>query len=262
MNDTQPDAAADAGHHVEQIAALIRDAQDVVALTGAGISTESGIPDFRGPDGLWTRNPDAEKMSDISYYLADPDIRRKAWRFRIDAGMWNAEPNAGHHALADLERRGKLHTLVTQNVDGLHQAAGSSAERVVEIHGTVHEVKCMGCGALTPMQPTLDRVEAGEDDPSCLECGGILKSATISFGEALVPEVLQRSQAAAETADLVLALGSSLTVYPAAGLPDIGLRSGASLVVVNAEPTPFDAVASVVARDPLGEILPAVVAAL
>ncbi|MEZ5171916.1 MAG: NAD-dependent deacylase [Acidimicrobiia bacterium] len=245
-----------------EIAALVREAGQVVALTGAGISTESGIPDFRGPNGLWTKNPDAEKMADISYYMADPDIRRKAWRHRIESGMWKAEPNAGHRALADLERRGKLHTLVTQNVDGLHQAAGNSPEAVVEIHGTVHEVKCMGCGTHSPMQPTLDRVESGDDDPTCLDCGGILKSATISFGEALVPDVLRRSQDAAESADVVLALGSSLTVYPAAGLPEIGVRNGAALVVANAEPTPFDAVATVVSRDPLGEILPAVVAAL
>lgn len=246
----------------DEIAGLIRAAERVVALTGAGISTESGIPDFRGPNGLWTKNPDAEKMADISHYMADPDIRRQAWRHRIESGMWKAEPNAGHRALADLERRGKLHTLVTQNVDGLHQAAGNSPETVVEIHGTVHEVKCMGCGTHSPMQPTLDRVEAGDDDPSCLDCGGILKSATISFGENLVPEVLQRSQDAAEAADLVLALGSSLTVYPAAGLPEIGLRTGSQLVVVNAESTPFDGVATVVCRDPLGDILPRIIESL
>ncbi len=247
---------------VGRIVALISAADRIVVLTGAGMSTESGIPDFRGPQGIWTRDPDAEKMADIRYYLADADIRRRAWRHRLESGMWSAEPNAGHRALAELERHGDLHTLITQNVDGLHQAAGNTPERVVEIHGTVHEVKCMGCGARSPMAPTLARVEAGEDDPACEACGGILKSATISFGENLVPEDLRRSQDAATSADLFLALGSSLTVYPAAALPELAVGAGAGLVVANAEHTPFDPLADVVARDPLGDVLTAVVQAL
>ncbi|MCZ7529140.1 MAG: NAD-dependent deacylase [Acidimicrobiia bacterium] len=247
---------------VGRIAALISAAQRIVVLTGAGMSTESGIPDFRGPQGIWTKDPDAEKMADIRYYLADADIRGRAWRHRLESGMWSAEPNAGHRALAELERRGDLHTLITQNVDGLHQAAGNAPERVVEIHGTVHEVKCMGCGARSPMAPTLARVEAGEDDPACEACGGILKSATISFGENLVPEDLRRSQDAAASADLFLALGSSLTVYPAAALPELAVGAGAALVVINAEHTPFDPLADVVARDSLGDVLTAVVQAL
>ncbi len=176
--------------------------------------------------------------------------------------MWQAEPNDGHRALVELERKGRLDTLVTQNVDGLHQAAGNSPERVIEIHGTVHEVKCMSCGARGPMAPTLARIEAGEEDPECPDCGGILKSATISFGENLVPADLERAQAAAQRADVFLALGTSLTVYPAAALPEFALAAGAKLVVANAQETPFDRVASAVSRDQLGEVLPAIVAAL
>ena len=155
-------------------------------LTGAGISTDSGIPDFRGPKGVWTRNPEAEKRATLQHYMSDPQVRRKAWLDRLDHPAWAAEPNAGHRALVHLERRGKLDTLVTQNIDGLHQAAGSDPERVVEVHGTIREVVCMSCDERAPMQRALDRVRAGEDDPPCRTCGGILKSATISFGQNLV----------------------------------------------------------------------------
>ena len=246
-----PDVALDT------IAAWVRDASYVVALTGAGISTESGIPDFCGPQGVWTKNPDAEKTATLSYYLSDPDVRRRAWRNRIDSGMWSAEPNAGHRALVELERKGKLHVLVTQNVDGLHHAAGQSPEIVVEIHGNVREAKCMSCGWRGPMDETLERVRGGEDDPPCLDCGGVLKSATISFGENLVAEDLERSQAAAARCDLFLAIGTSLTVYPAAGLPEIAVRRGARLVVCNAQETPFDLAADAVVREQLGTVLPA-----
>ncbi len=244
---------------LETIAAWVRDAERIVVLTGAGISTESGIPDFRGPQGLWTKNPDAEKTATLQYYLSDPEIRVRAWKNRLESSMWTAEPNAGHRAVATLSDRASLHTLVTQNVDGLHQAAGTPPEIVVEIHGTVHEVKCMSCHWRGPMDETLDRVRAGEDDPPCLGCGGILKSATISFGENLVVADLERSQRAAADADLFLALGSSLGVYPAAGLPEIALRAGARLVVMNAQETPFDRYASAVVRDQLGEVLPKLV---
>lgn len=241
------------------IAEWLRNARQIVVLTGAGISTESGIPDFRGPQGLWTKNPGAEKTATLQYYVSDPEVRRQAWRNRVASEMWDAEPNAGHRALADLETRAALHTLVTQNVDGLHQRAGSSPARVIEIHGTVHDAKCLACGWRGPMGPVLDRVRAGEDDPTCHECGGMLKSATISFGENLVPEDLERAQEAAAGADVFLAAGTSLGVYPAAALPDVALANGARLVVLNAQPTPFDDVASAVVRDPLGEVLPALV---
>src|SRR5689334_16573205 len=222
------------------IAAWLREASFVVALTGAGISTESGIPDFRGPQGVWTKDPEAEKTATLDYYMNDPDVRRRSWQNRVEGRYFGAEPNAAHHALVELERKDALHALVTQNVDGLHLMAGTTREIVVEIHGTVHDVKCMECGWRGPMEPTLERVRAGEDDPGCLDCGGILKSATISFGENLVADDLERAQRAAGGADVFLAAGTSLAVTPAAWLPDIALSHGARLIVLNAEPTPFD----------------------
>ena len=184
----------------------------------------------------------------------------RSWQNRLESGYWTAEPNPAHHALVELERKRALHFLVTQNVDGLHLAAGQSEEIVVEIHGNVREVKCMSCGRRRPMAEALDRVRAGDPDPACEECGGILKSATISFGENLVADDLERAQAAARRADLFLALGTSLGVYPAAALPEIALRAGARLVIVNAQETPFDPVADAVFRDQLGTVLPALVA--
>jgi NAD-dependent deacetylase len=228
----------------------------IVALTGAGISTESGIPDFRGPQGVWTKNPTAERLSNIHDYMADRSVRVAAWIGRVDHPAWHAEPNAGHRALVTLERRGKLHALVTQNIDGLHQQAGSSPGKVVEVHGTMREVMCMRCGWRGPAQPVLERVRAGEEDPPCAQCGGILKSATISFGQPLVPAVIERAMRAATEADLLLAIGSSLRVYPAAGLLPAAAGAGVRVVILNAEPTPFDTVADAVLRNPIGEVLP------
>ncbi len=245
---------------LDEIAAWIRGADRIVVLSGAGISTESGIPDFRGPNGLWTKNPGAEKTATLQHYLGDPAVRRQAWLNRLDSPIWQADPNAGHQAIAMLEGAASLDLLVTQNIDGLHHAAGSSPDLVVEIHGNVREAKCMSCGWRGPMADTLDRVRAGEADPACLECGGILKSATISFGENLVGTDLERAQAAAARCDLFLAIGTSLGVYPAARLPEIAIRAGARLVVMNAEETPFDDVADAVVRDPLGTVLPDLVA--
>jgi NAD-dependent deacetylase len=232
---------------------------DVVVLTGAGISTDSGIPDFRGPNGVWTKNPEAEKLATLDLYLADADIRRRAWQNRLRSEMWRAVPNAGHHALVDLERRGALHTLITQNIDGLHQAAGSDPAKVVEAHGTIHEVTCMSCGDRGPMRPTLDRVEAGEDDPRCLLCHGILKSATISFGQNLVEADILRAFVASQEADVFLAVGTSLAVYPIANTVQIAIEAGAALVIVNAEPTPYDDIASVLVTDGISEALPRIV---
>jgi NAD-dependent deacetylase len=248
------------GAELDKIAGWLRNARRVTVLTGAGISTESGIPDFRGPNGVWTKNPAAEKTATLQYYMSDPEVRRHAWQNRINSGMWNAEPNAAHRALVELERKGRMHTLVTQNIDGLHHAAGQSPEIVVEIHGNVREAKCMACDWRGPMQETLDRVRAGEGDPGCLHCGGILKSATISFGENLVAADLHRSQLEAGRADVFVAIGTSLAVYPAAGLPEIALRNGSRLIILNAEQTPFDPMADVVVRDQLGDVLPALVA--
>ncbi len=246
-------------------AELVRDwisgSSRVVALTGAGISTDSGIPDFRGPQGVWTKNPKAERLSNIHDYMADPEVRKLAWQGRLRHPAWTAQPGPGHRALVELEHRGLLHALVTQNIDGLHQKAGSSADLVIEVHGTVHDVVCMACGWRGPMGPVLERLREGEEDPPCEECGGILKSATISFGQALVPQVIARAMRAAEESDLLLAVGTSLQVYPIAGAVPIARSAGARVVIVNAEPTPFDDVADAVLRGQIGEILPQICAA-
>jgi NAD-dependent deacetylase len=239
--------------------AWIDEAQRIVVLTGAGISTDSGIPDFRGPQGVWTKNPAAEKMATLEHYMSDPEVRRRAWRTRLDTLGRSPEPNPGHYALVALERRGKLDTLITQNVDGLHQRAGISPERIVEIHGTMHDVVCMDCGERAPMERALARVRAGEVDPSCRSCGGILKSATISFGQNLVPEDLRRAEQAALRADLLLAIGSSLAVYPAAGVVPAAKRAGARIVIVNAEATQMDDLADAVLRGSISAILPRLV---
>ncbi|MGH2454655.1 MAG: SIR2 family NAD-dependent protein deacylase [Candidatus Limnocylindria bacterium] len=244
---------------LDEVAAWVAGARSVVALTGAGISTESGIPDFRGPDGVWTRDPKAEALSDIRHYVADPALRRRAWQGRLQHPGRSATPNRGHRALAALEGLGRLDLLVTQNIDGLHLAAGSSPRRTIEIHGTIREYACLGCGERGPMADALARVQAGEADPACLTCGGILKSATISFGQALVPADLARAEAAAERCDLFLAIGTSLTVYPVAWLPERAVAAGARLVIVNAEPTPLDRRASRVLRGTTGDLLPALV---
>ena len=240
----------------------MRSATRVVVLTGAGISTDSGIPDFRGPNGIWTKDPKAERLSSLQHYLADRDLRIHAWKARLEHGAWTAQPNAAHRALVDLERRGSLSTLITQNIDGLHQAAGTSPEKIIEIHGTIRDVMCMSCGERAPMQRALDRVRAGEEDPECRTCGGILKSATISFGQSLVQEDLQRAQRAAADCDLFLAIGTSLTVFPVAYLPKVATDQGAPLAILNAEPTPYDELATWVIREPLGESVPALVEGL
>jgi NAD-dependent deacetylase len=234
----------------------LRAARRVIVLTGAGISTESGIPDFRGPNGVWTRNPEAEKLSTIQNYLADPEIRRRSWRSRLEHPAFTAQPNAGHQALVDLERHGKLHALITQNIDGLHLKAGSSPRLVIEVHGNVHKVMCLDCGWKGPMQHALDRVRAGEDDPQCRDCGGILKSDTISFGQALVPEVIDRALRVAEEADFLLAVGSTLQVYPVAHAVPLAKSNGARVVIVNAQATQFDSIADAVIREPIGTVLP------
>jgi NAD-dependent deacetylase len=238
--------------------ALVSAAHKVVVLTGAGISTDSGIPDFRGPQGLWTKNPLAEKMSNIHYYLADREVRKLSWQNRLNSPAWSARPNAGHMALVHLEKRGKLHALITQNIDELHQVAGNSPDRVIEVHGSMRRFMCWGCGMRGPMQLVLERVRAGEEDPQCRDCGGILKSDTISFGQQLVPEVIDRAMQVAGEADLFLAVGSTLQVHPVAGAVDIARSAGAKVIIVNAQPTVFDDVADAVLPGSISEILPAI----
>ena len=236
---------------------LVSKAQRIAVLTGAGISTASGIPDFRGPQGLWTKNPAAQAMFDIDEYVASSEVRAEAWKFRRMAAAWDAEPNAGHRALVDLERQGRLTGLITQNVDGLHQKAGSTL--VHELHGTVWYVDCLTCARRIPMADVLPRLEAGDPDPSCEVCGGILKSATISFGQSLDQSVLDAAATATRTADLFLAIGTSLQVYPAAGFCDLALRAGIPLIILNAEPTPYDEEATELITTPIEQALPALV---
>ena len=240
---------------------LIGASRRITVLTGAGVSTASGIPDFRGPNGVWTKDPEAQRLSSLPDYLADPEVRHQAWRSRTVHPAWQAEPNAAHKALADLEHSGRLRALLTQNIDGLHQKAGSNPELVVELHGSLAETECLSCGDRAPMAEALARVAAGEADPPCRRCGGIIKSATISFGQELNHDVLRRAQQAALDCDLFVAAGTSLTVFPAAALPELAVRAGARLVICNAEPTPYDEIADAVAREPLTESLPALVAA-
>jgi NAD-dependent deacetylase len=244
---------------VDEIAparALLDRARRVVVLTGAGISTDSGIPDFRGPQGVWTKDPAAEKAAHISHYLADPEVRAAAWRRRADGPDLAVEPNPGHRALVELERSGRLHALITQNVDGLHLAAGSDPSLVVEVHGTVRDVMCLDCGDRAPMEAALARVRAGEVDPPCRRCGGILKSATISFGQNLVPEDLERAMLAARRADLLLAVGTTLSVFPAADVVPLAVAHGAPVVIVNGSPTAMDDLADVLIRGSIARCSP------
>jgi NAD-dependent deacetylase len=229
----------------------------VAVLTGAGISTDSGIPDFRGPSGLWTKDPAAEKMATYQVYVADPAVRRRSWQARLAHPAWTAEPNAAHVALARLVA-GLDTWIITQNIDGLHQRGGVPADRVLELHGTMHGVVCVGCGARTAMADALARVRSGEDDPACADCGDILKSATVMFGQPLDASVLNRAAVVAQAADLFLAIGSTLIVEPAASLCAVAVRSGARLVIVNRDPTPYDPIATTVIRQPIGEAVPAI----
>ncbi|MEV1286263.1 Sir2 family NAD-dependent protein deacetylase [Micromonospora sp. NPDC049679] len=244
-----------------QVAGWLAEARQVVALTGAGISTDSGIPDFRGPNGVWTRDPEAARIFTLQSYVADPALRRRAWQSRRDHPAWTARPNPAHRAFVELERAGRLLAIVTQNIDGLHQRAGNAPERVIEIHGTLFAVECLGCDDRTTMREALDRVAAGEPDPPCLRCGGILKAATISFGQSLDATTLRRAAAAAAGCDLLIAVGTSLTVQPAAGLVEVAADAGARVLIVNASPTPYDPLAAAVLRGPIGAVLPELVAA-
>jgi NAD-dependent protein deacetylase/lipoamidase len=258
----EPDGPLAAARH------LVEQARHIVVLSGAGLSTDSGIPDFRGPNGVWTKNPEAEKASTLSFYVRDPEVRRQNWQRRLTSTMWEAEPNDGHRALVDLERSGRLDLVVTQNIDGLHQKAGADPARVIEIHGTSLEVMCLRCGHRQPAEPVHDRVRAGELDPACDEprggqrCGGILKSATISFGQDLVATDLIRAERAAASCDLLLAVGSTLGVYPAAGLVPIASRAGAAVVIMNGETTALDELADVVVLGSLSPGLSALVRGL
>jgi NAD-dependent deacetylase len=234
----------------------------VAILSGAGISTDSGIPDYRGPNGLWRKDPEAEKLVTYDCYMGDPEIRRRSWQMRRTNRALRAEPNAAHLAVAELDRSGVPVRVVTQNVDGLHQLAGMPARKVIELHGSAHGVVCTRCHARGAMADAIARVEAGEDDPPCLECGGILKSATVMFGQNLDPVVIGEALAISKACTVFIAVGSSLQVQPAAGLVGVAADHGARLVIVNAEPTPYDELADEIVREPIGTALPRLLAEL
>jgi NAD-dependent deacetylase len=245
---------------VDAARAAIGSAERIVVLTGAGISTDSGIPDFRGPNGLWTKNPAAERAATLQHYLSDPEVRRQAWQNRLTTPAWTAQPNAGHLALAELERQGRLLAVVTQNIDGLHQRAGNADDKVIEVHGTVWWTRCWQCHDRRPMAEALDRVRSGEPDPACLICGGIVKSDTISFGQALVPEVIERALTVSEEADVLLAVGSTLSVFPAANCVPRAKMAGAGIVIVNGDETAMDRYADWLLVGSISEILPSLIA--
>ena len=247
---------------IETVREWIAASSRIVVLTGAGISTDSGIADFRGPNGLWTKNPAAEKAAHISHYVSDPEIRKARWKGWLESPYGGAQPNSGHRALVELERSGRLRALLTQNVDGLHHQAGSDPDLIVEVHGTIREVACLDCGERAPMERALARVRAGEEDPPCRTCGGILKSATISFGQSLVPDDLRRADAAARSCDLLITVGTTLGVFPIADVVPLAVASGARVVIINDQRTEMDDLADVVLRGPIAEILPPLVAGI
>ncbi len=244
---------------IDTVRSWIEATDRIVVLSGAGISTDSGIPDFRGPNGVWTKNPAAEKAATLQNYVADPAARRAAWRSRVQNVDKVIEPNAGHRSLVDLERTGKLLALITQNVDGLHYKAGTDPARLIEVHGHTREVVCLSCAERAPMERALARVRAGEEDPPCRTCGGILKAATISFGQSLVEDDLVRADVAARTCDLMLAVGTTLGVYPVANVVPLAKQHGARIVIVNADRTEMDDLADVVLRGSISELLPALI---
>jgi NAD-dependent deacetylase len=244
---------------VDRLAAMLDDARNAVVFTGAGISTESGIPDFRSPGGIWDR------MQPIPFetFLSCPDMRRETWirRFAMDDLFGAAKPNNGHAAVADLVRRGKVGTVITQNIDNLHQVSGIPAERIVELHGNTTYAKCLDCGQRYEV-PELRRLfEANGDVPDCA-CGGYIKAATISFGQSMPEEEMHRAGAAARNCDLFVVAGSSLVVYPAAGFPLVAKKHGARLVILNRDPTEQDDYADLVIRGGIGPVLSAAVARL
>ena len=245
---------------LDEARALVADAGSVAVLTGAGISTDSGIPDFRGPHGIWTKNPAAERASNLQVYLSDPEVRRANWQV-MASGIWDeALPNAGHRALVELERTGRLHTLVTQNVDGLHLMAGTDPDRLVEVHGTVWRSMCLGCEVQAPIEVVLERVRAGDEDPRCLDCGGLMKRATVSFGQPLFPGDLDRALLAAAVSDVLLAVGTTLAVGPVNMMVPEAVRNSRSVVIINGSPTEMDELADVMVEGSISDLLPDIVA--
>ena len=244
---------------VTRLGGMLRDAGKTVVFTGAGMSTETGIPDFRGPSGLWKTN----MPIDFQEFIASRDKRREAWRrkFAMEEVFRSARPGPGHQALAGLVASGRVSLIITQNIDNMHQNAGVSSDRVVELHGNGSYAHCLSCGLRHELDEVRSVFEETGDPPDCRACGGLVKTATISFGQAMPEDEMTRAEMAAESCDLMLALGSSLTVWPAAGLPILAKQTGARLAILNAEPTELDELADVLIRDNLSDVLPKVAAA-
>jgi NAD-dependent deacetylase len=239
---------------IGRVAGMITKAENVVVFTGAGVSTESGIPDFRSPGGFWTKF-DPEDFT-IDQYLANPETRRKQWRFLISGDLFqDARPNAAHEAIADLERLGRLNCVITQNIDNLHQKAGNDPAKVFELHGNMRWIRCLDCGERYPLDEILRKNRRSEEVPVCGSCSGILKPDVIFFGEALPEETLQEATRRASRCDLLIVVGSSLVVYPAANMPLYAKQTGAGLVIVNLSTTPADKIADVVIHAPAGEVM-------
>ncbi|WP_436535422.1 SIR2 family NAD-dependent protein deacylase [Actinoplanes sp. HUAS TT8] len=234
----------------------------VAVLTGAGVSTDSGIPDYRGPSGVWTLDPELVKAFTYQSFMADPEVRAAFWQTYHGHPAWSARPNAAHRALADLERSGVAVRVLTQNIDGLQQTAGSNPRKVLELHGTMREVVCTGCDRRTPSEPTMARVDAGDTDPRCVDCGAILKLAVVLFGEHLDPATAGLAERIAANAQLMIAVGTSLRVEPVASLCAVAVNAGHRLVIVNRDPTPYDDLAVEVIREPIGTALPRICAAV
>ena len=243
---------------IEETVELILGAKKVVVFTGAGMSTESGIPDFRSPGGIWSKyNPD-----DFTYqkFLKDPEVRKRSWQmFGMFRMLDLVQPNPAHYAVAYLDNMSKLDCVITQNVDGLHQKAGVPEEKVIELHGTIKFAKCLGCGKRYPIEEVAKKLEEGMEEPVCDDCGGILKSATISFGEAMPVKETAEAERRSRECDLMLVLGSSLVVYPAAYMPIYAMESGAKLVIINVGSTSMDQYADVHINEKVGEVLPKIV---
>lgn len=230
----------------------------VTVLAGAGMSTGSGIPDFRGPDGVWTRDPLAARLLDHHWYVSDPVTRRRTWQMWRESPVWTAEPTVAHHSLVDLARAGVLRTVCTQNFDGLQQRAGSSPASVLELHGSLTGTRCLSCDARERTTDVLARLDE-DPDPHCPRCGGLLATDVVMFGEALPDGVLEAAVEAATSSDLFIAVGSTLTVRPAADLTALAADAGARVVIINAAPTPYDRLADEVDRRPIEQALPELV---
>ena len=230
----------------------------VTVLAGAGISTGSGIPDFRGPNGVWTRDPLAARLLDHSWYVADPDIRRRTWQMWRDSPVWRAKPTSAHSSLVDLERDGALRAICTQNFDGLHQRAGSSPAKVLELHGSLPGSRCLSCGAREHTADILARLDT-DPDPHCAHCGGVLATDVVMFGEPLPGAVFDAAVEASAGCEVFVAVGSTLTVQPVASLTAVAAEAGARVVIVNSAPTQYDRLADRVDRRPIQEALPELV---